>query len=803
MVSLVGCLLPRTRRAAPRPAQPAGGDPAQPRPAPARRRRPRWTSRRRGRGAGARPGCGAGGRGGATSPAASDRVGRDGATCARSGNLVFHLSLLGLLVGVRGRQAVRLRGPGHRAVRRRPVLQHRHPRLRLLPRRPARRRHGAAAVLRARRRLHRHLRAERAARELHAPTIGYQTAADLAAGTARLAAGDRSRSTTRCALDGSRVYLLGHGYAPRFTVTYPDGQQRTGRDPVAARSTRPRCCRRAPRSSPAPASPTRSSAAPASSRSPACSRPTSSGGQVVTSVFPALDDPEVAVDVLRGDLGLDDGRGQSIFTRRPEQARHRRADAVARAEHAARRRDHASTTAPRALRRRARLGHRCRSATTPRERGCWSSAVFMLAGLLLSLAVRRRRFWARLTPSGAGGTRSWSSAGSPARTARVTARSSTASPRTCCGTDPRMPAQLALDSDRISEDGWTARERRGARHLQRSAVHGGGRGVRARHGARTPPSTRRFARPAGGGAGRDRRRRWRTSAASGRRRRTARSAADPPTTSRRRPRTPALRGRPRSAWAAWASRWSSSAPGCSSARSSLRGLAADRWPLGNMYEFTSAVCLAAVVDLAGRAARGAGLRPVGVFVLLPVVILLFLGGTVLYARAAPVVPGAAVVLAGRARHHDHASRRACCFVPGRREPAVPAAPVRPAAGRAGRPQLPSAAALDRLAYRTTIVAFPLYTFGVIAGAIWAEAAWGRFWGWDPKETVAFVAWVVYAAYLHARATAGWRSGRAAWINVAGLGGRAVQPVLHQHGGRGPALVRGGELRRAHPSATRP
>ena len=64
--------------------------------------------------------------------------------------------------------------------------------------------------------------------------------------------------------------------------------------------------------------------------------------------------------------------------------------------------------------------------------------------------------------------------------------------------------------------------------------------------------------------------------------------------------------------------------------------------------------------------------------------------------------------------------------------------------------------------------FPLYTFAIIAGAIWAEAAWGRFWGWDPKETVAFVAWVIYAAYLHARATAGWRTGRAAWINVAGF-----------------------------------
>jgi cytochrome c-type biogenesis protein CcsB len=93
--------------------------------------------------------------------------------------------------------------------------------------------------------------------------------------------------------------------------------------------------------------------------------------------------------------------------------------------------------------------------------------------------------------------------------------------------------------------------------------------------------------------------------------------------------------------------------------------------------------------------------------------------------------------------------------------------------RAGRPAgfvslLPAAEVLDRLAYRTTILAFPLYTFAIIAGAIWAEAAWGRFWGWDPKETVAFVAWVVYAAYLHARATAGWRGRAAAWINVSGF-----------------------------------
>jgi cytochrome c-type biogenesis protein CcsB len=59
-------------------------------------------------------------------------------------------------------------------------------------------------------------------------------------------------------------------------------------------------------------------------------------------------------------------------------------------------------------------------------------------------------------------------------------------------------------------------------------------------------------------------------------------------------------------------------------------------------------------------------------------------------------------------------------------------------------------------------------FGVIFGAIWAEEAWGRYWGWDPKETVSFIAWVAYAAYLHARSTAGWRDRKAAWVNVAGF-----------------------------------
>jgi cytochrome c-type biogenesis protein CcsB len=76
---------------------------------------------------------------------------------------------------------------------------------------------------------------------------------------------------------------------------------------------------------------------------------------------------------------------------------------------------------------------------------------------------------------------------------------------------------------------------------------------------------------------------------------------------------------------------------------------------------------------------------------------------------------------------------------------------------------PATDALDRLAYRLHAVGFPLWTFAaLIAGPIWAEYAWGSYWNWDPKEVWAFITWVIYAAYLHARATAGWK-GRAAAI----------------------------------------
>ncbi len=82
--------------------------------------------------------------------------------------------------------------------------------------------------------------------------------------------------------------------------------------------------------------------------------------------------------------------------------------------------------------------------------------------------------------------------------------------------------------------------------------------------------------------------------------------------------------------------------------------------------------------------------------------------------------------------------------------------------------LPSAVQLEDLAYRVGVIGFIFWTFTLIAGAIWAEHAWGRYWGWDTKEVWTFVIWVVYAGYIHARATRGWRGSRSAWLQIIGF-----------------------------------
>ena len=204
----------------------------------------------------------------------------------------------------------------------------------------------------------------------------------------------------------------------------------------------------------------------------------------------------------------------------------------------------------------------------------------------------------------------------------------------------------------------------------------------------------------------------------------------------------------------------------------LRGLATLRVPWGNMYEFINLTCMCGLI--AGAfVLRRPQYRPLWVFLLLPVLILLTVSGRWLYTNAAPVMPAlqsywlpihVSVVSLGSGVFMV-AGIASILFLLRTSHLGEP-----DAQGSLARvvQRFPDAQTLDRIAYRTTIFAFPVFGFGVIFGAIWAEEAWGRYWGWDPKETVSFIAWVIYAAYLHARSTAGWRDKKAAWINVAGF-----------------------------------
>ena len=82
--------------------------------------------------------------------------------------------------------------------------------------------------------------------------------------------------------------------------------------------------------------------------------------------------------------------------------------------------------------------------------------------------------------------------------------------------------------------------------------------------------------------------------------------------------------------------------------------------------------------------------------------------------------------------------------------------------------LPESQMLDEMSYQIISIGFPLLTVGILTGAAWANTAWGTYWSWDPKETWSLITWLIYAAYLHARITLGWRGVRAAVINIIGF-----------------------------------
>jgi len=189
-----------------------------------------------------------------------------------------------------------------------------------------------------------------------------------------------------------------------------------------------------------------------------------------------------------------------------------------------------------------------------------------------------------------------------------------------------------------------------------------------------------------------------------------------------------------------------------------RGFAAGRVPWGNMYEFG---CAAVVLMLTayfllmrrwGRAIdwTGAAVTGIGTVVLG--------ASTLVYVPPGPLVP--ALHSYWLVIHVFAAMLAGAAFVFG----AIASAAYLVKARRPERfPRLPSAERLDEIAFKVNAFAFPIWTFAaLIAGPIWAQYAWGRYWGWDPKEVWAFITWVVYAGYLHARATAGWK-GRAAAI----------------------------------------
>ncbi|MEY3382708.1 MAG: c-type cytochrome biosis protein CcsB [Actinomycetota bacterium] len=194
-----------------------------------------------------------------------------------------------------------------------------------------------------------------------------------------------------------------------------------------------------------------------------------------------------------------------------------------------------------------------------------------------------------------------------------------------------------------------------------------------------------------------------------------------------------------------------------------RGLSAERLPLGNMYEFsiTGAFAFTTAYLIALKKFQ---IRWLGLFVAAGALLTLGTAVTLLYVESAPLVP--ALKSPWLVIHVSAAIISGGIFLLANSIAAIYLI-LEKIEGKGARgnwsSRLPSLDALDQLTYRLIALVFPLWTFSIIAGAIWAEAAWGRYWGWDPKETWSFITWVAYAAYLHARVTAGWKGKKAAWL----------------------------------------
>jgi cytochrome c-type biogenesis protein CcsB len=200
----------------------------------------------------------------------------------------------------------------------------------------------------------------------------------------------------------------------------------------------------------------------------------------------------------------------------------------------------------------------------------------------------------------------------------------------------------------------------------------------------------------------------------------------------------------------------------------LRGLAAGRVPWANMFEF-SLTATAIIVGVFLAIQFWQDLRFLGVYITGFVILLLGIASVNFYVPISPLpqslqsawlVIHVFVASLGTGFFAIGAGLSLAQLLQSRRELT--------GSGPRFLATLPSAASLENLAYRVILVGFVFWTFTLIAGAIWAQRAWGRYWGWDTKEVWTFIIWTIFAGYIHARATRGWRGSRSAWLAIVGF-----------------------------------
>ncbi|QIK63904.1 c-type cytochrome biogenesis protein CcsB [Leucobacter viscericola] len=203
----------------------------------------------------------------------------------------------------------------------------------------------------------------------------------------------------------------------------------------------------------------------------------------------------------------------------------------------------------------------------------------------------------------------------------------------------------------------------------------------------------------------------------------------------------------------------------------LRGIGAERVPWANMYEFAlTATC--AIVFIFLLVQFFVDLRFLGALVTGMTVLFLGVSKVNFYVEIVPLPPAldsywlvihilVAVLAVGFLTLSFGLS--VLQLMQTRREAQIAA--KEPVKGLRFLTSLPTAVRLEDLSYRVAIIGFVFWTFTLIAGSIWAESAWSRYWGWDTKEVWTFVIWVLYAGFIHARATRGWRGTRSAWLSI--------------------------------------